>query len=212
MKRSGLGAVILVFFCTLNALYAQNSTSAPTAPAPSSALRIVTLNFNAAVLGTAEAQRSLGALQKKYSPREQQLQKLNDDIEGLKKTLNDSGSKLTEVEKNQKLQELGSKEKQLQREAEDFKNDSQTESQQAFQQVAQKVFSFLQEFSQQHGYDAVLERGTDAAPIVWYAARNVDITDQIIKGYDAKFGPGAPGLPDKPTATRPSPGISPKQP
>ena len=119
---------------------------------------------------------------------------------------------VTEAEKNQRLQELGTKEKQLQREAEDFKNDSQTESQQMFQQVAQKVFSFLQEFSQQHGYAAVLERGTDTAPIVWYAASNVDITDQIIKSYDAKSGLGAPILPAKPAATRPSSGISPKKP
>jgi outer membrane protein len=212
MKRSGPGALIVGFLYTLSALYAQNPTSVPTAPAPSSAPRIVTLNFNAAVLGTAEAQRSLGALQKKYSPREQQLQKLNDDIEASKKTLNDSGTKLTEAEKSQRLQELGTKEKQLQREAEDFKNDSQTESQQVFQQVAQKVFSFLQEFSQQHGYAAVLERGTDTAPIVWYAASNVDITDQIIKSYDAKSGLSAPSLPDKPSATPPSPRIPPKKP
>jgi outer membrane protein len=211
MKRPRSGALIFAFLCTLNALYAQSPTSVPTAPVPSSAPRIVILNFNAAVLGTAEAQRSLGALQKKYSPREQQLQKLNDDIEGLKKTLSDNSTKLTEIEKDQKLQELGLKEKQLQREAEDFKNDSQTESQQVFQQIAQKVFSFLQEFSQQHGYAVVLERGTDTAPTVWYAASNVDITDQIIKSYDAKSSLGAPSLPDKPAANRPSPGILPKQ-
>ena len=64
------------------------------------------------------------------------------------------------------MQELGTKEKQLQLEAEDYENDTQTESQQVLQQVAQKVFSFLQEFSQQHGYYALLERGTDVAPIV----------------------------------------------
>ncbi|HMH13157.1 MAG TPA: OmpH family outer membrane protein [Edaphobacter sp.] len=212
MKRSGSGALILGFLCTLSASCAQNPALGPIAPSASSAPSIVTLNFNAVVLGTAEAQRSLGALQKKYSPREQQLQKSNDDIEALKKALNDSGSKLTEAESNQKLQELATKEKQLQREAEDFKNDSQTESQQVFQQVAQKVFSFLQEFSRQHGYVAVLERGTDAAPIVWYAASNVDITAQIIKSYDAKSGLGAPSLPNKPAAPRPSSGISPKKP
>jgi outer membrane protein len=212
MKRSGSGTLILGFLCTLSALYGQSPTSAQAAPAPSSASSIVTLNFNAAVLGTVEAQRRLGALEKKYSPREQQLQKLNDDIEASKKTLNDNGAKLTEAEKNQRLQELGAKEKQLQREAEDFKNDSQSESQQAFQQVAQKVFSFLQAFSQQHGYGAVLERGTDTAPIVWYAASNVDITDQITKGYDANSGLGATSLPDTPAATQSSPGVSPKKP
>ena len=103
-------------------------------------------------------------------------------------------------------------EKQLQREAEDFKNDSQAESQQAFQQVAQKVFSLLQDFSQQHGYAAVLERGTETAPVVWYTASNVDITDQLIKSYDAKYPVGATSLPDKPAAKRTSPGAASKQP
>jgi outer membrane protein len=212
MRRSRSSVLIFGILCTLSALHAQSPSSASTAPASSSTPSIVTVNFNAAVLGTVEAQRSLVALQRKYSPREQQLQKLSDDIEASKKALNDSGAKPTEAEKNQRLQELGVKEKQLQREAEDFKNDSQTESQQAFQQIAQKVFSFLQAFSQQHGYAAVLERGTDTAPIVWYAASNVDITDQVIKSYDARSGSGASRLPEEPATIQPSPGISPKKP
>jgi outer membrane protein len=184
----------------------------PTAPPLSTPSNIVVVNFDAAVLGTAEAQRSMGALQKKYAPRERELQKLNDDIEAEKKSLNDAAAKLTDAERNQKLQDLGMKEKQLQREAEDFKNDSQAESQQAFQQVAQKVFSFLKEFSQEHGYVAVLERGTETAPVVWYTASNVDITDQLVKSYDAKYGVGAAILPEKPTPQRTSPGTTSKHP
>jgi outer membrane protein len=209
MKRSAFAALIFSFVSTFSLLSAQSSTPV-SAPAPTP--RIVTLNFNAAVLGTAEAQQSLGALQKKYSPREQQLQKLNDDIEALKKTLDASGSTLPEAEKNQRLQEIGTREKQLQREAEDFKNDSQTESQQVFQQIAQKLFAFLQQFSQQHRYDAVLERGTDTAPVVWYAARNADITDLIIKSYDAKSDSGAHSLPNAPATTSHPSGTAPKQP
>jgi len=78
--------------------------------------------------------------------------------------------------------------------------------------VAQKVFSFLQELARQQGYTAVLERGTEAAPIIWYAASNVDITDRLTKSYDVKFGPGTPTLPENPTTTRPSPATSPKKP
>jgi outer membrane protein len=208
MKRSAFAALIFSFVSTFSLLSAQSSTpgSAPSAP------RIVTLNFNEAVLGTAEAERSLGALQKKYAPRDQQLQRLNDEIEALKKTLDATGTTLPEAEKNQRLQELGTKEKQLQREAEDFKNDSQTESQQVFQQIAQKVFAFLQQFSQQHGYEAVLERGADTAPIVWYAAKDVDITDLIVKSYDAQSGLGAHSLPNAPATTSHSSGAAPKQP
>jgi outer membrane protein len=213
MKR--LGTVMLSFgvVCAMSMARAQSNDGTPTAPAPSMPSNIAVLNFNEAVLGTAEAQRSMGALQKKYAPRGQELQKLNDDIEANKKSLNDAAAaKLTDAERNTMLQDLGTKEKQLQREAEDFKNDSQAESQQAFQQVAQKVFSLLQEFSVQHGYAAVLERGTETAPVVWYTASNVDITGRLIKSYDAKYGVGATSLADKPAPKRTSPATAPKQP
>lgn len=172
---------------------------------------IVTVSFNNAVLGTAEAQRDLGALQKKYSPREQQLQKLNDDIEASKKLLSDSTAKLSELERDQRVQDLNAKDKQLQREAEDFKNDSQADSHQAFQRVAQKMYVFLGEYSHQHGYAAVIERGTDAAPVVWYASNDMDITDQLTKAYNLRPGASATSLPDKPAVGRPS-SVSPKKP
>ena len=202
MKRPEIFMLPFMVVCAMSAARAQSTNSMPTVPAVSTPSNIAVINFNAAVLGTAEAQRSMGALQKKYAPREQELQKLNDDIEATKKSLNDAAAKLTDAERNQKLQDLGTKEKQLQREAEDFKNDSQAESQRAFQQVAQKVFSLLQEFSRQHGYAAVVEQGTETAPVVWYTATNVDITDQLIKSYDAKYAVGAASLPEKPAAKR----------
>ena len=202
LKRPEIFMLPFMVVCAMSAARAQSTNSMPTAPAVSTPSNIAVINFNAAVLGTAEAQRSMGALQKKYAPREQELQKLNDDIEATKKSLNDAAARLTDAERNQKLQDLGAKEKQLQREAEDFKNDSQAESQRAFQQVAQKVFSLLQEFSRQHGYAAVVEQGTETAPVVWYTATNVDITDQLIKSYDAKYAVGAASLPEKPAAKR----------
>ena len=212
MKRPGTVTLCFGVVCAMSVALAQNNSSMPTAPAVSTPSNIAVVNFNAVVLGTAEAQGSLGALEKKYAPREREMQKLNDDIEATKKNLNDAAAKLTDAERNQKLQDLGAKEKQLQREAEDFKNDSQAESQQAFQQVAQKVFSLLQDFSQQHGYAAVFERGTETAPVVWYTAGNVDITGQLIKSYDAKYGLGATSLPDKPAPKRTSPGTAPNHP
>ena len=116
--------------------------------------------------------------------------------------LGDSSTKLTDAERNQRVQDLSVKDKQLQREAEDFRNDSQSDSQQVFQRVGQKVYAFLQEFAQQHGYTAVIERGTDSAPIVWYAANNIDVTETLVKAYNLKAGPSSTALPDKPAPAR----------
>jgi outer membrane protein len=153
---------------------------------PSQAQNIVTVSFNAAVLQTAEAQKSLSALEARYAPKQKQLQALNDEVEGLRKQLADTSSNLSDSERAARTQSLESKEKQLQREAEDFKSDSQSESERVFQRAATKVYAFLQTFSQQHGFTAVIERGSDAYPVVWYAASNLDITEQLIKAYNAQ--------------------------
>ncbi len=159
--------------------------SLPSQPATQN---IVTVSFNAAVLQTAEAQKEMGALQTKFAPRQAQLKALNDEVEALRKQISNTGDKLSDTEMATREQALENKEKQLQRQAEDFRNDSQSESQEVFQRVAQKVYAFLQAYSQQHGYSAVIERGSDAAPVVWYAADNMDITEQLVKAYNAQSG------------------------
>jgi outer membrane protein len=166
---------------------------------------IVMVSFNAAVLQTAEAQKGLNALQARFAPKQKQLQTLNDEVENLRKQLADGSSNLSDADRAARGRSLESKEKELQREAEDFKSDSQNESEQVFQRVAQKVYAFLQTFSQQHGYSAVIERGSDANPVVWYAAGNMDITDELIKAYNAQ-AEGALAAPASP----PAHGVSPK--
>ncbi len=166
---------------------------------------IVTVSFNAAVLQTAEAQKSLSALQTRFAPKQKQLQALNDEVESLRKQLADTSGNLSDAERTTRARSLESKEKELQREAEDFKSDSQSESEQVFQRVAQKVYAFLQTFSQQHGYSAVIERGSDANPVVWYAAGNMDITDELIRAYNAQ-AEGASSAP----ANQPAHSVSPK--
>jgi outer membrane protein len=181
-------------------------SQAQVASNPPAGEHIVTLSFNSAVLETAESQKELGSLQAKLAPRQAQLQSLNNDVEALRKQLTDAGDKLSDTERATRERSLETKEKELQRQAEDFRNDSQNESQQIFQKVAQKVYAFLQTYSQQHGYSAVIERGSDAAPVVWYAAGNLDITDELIKAYNAQSPAGPAAFPNAPrggTSARP---------
>jgi outer membrane protein len=161
---------------------------------------IVTLSFSAAVVQTAEARRELGTLQTKFAPRQAKLKELNDEIEALRKQLQSTADKLSDAEQVARQQALGAKEKQLQREAEDFRNDSDSDSQQVFQGVAQKVYAFLQTYADQHGYDLVLDRGSEAAPVVWYAAAKLDITEELIKAYNAQ-----PVSPIAPPSSLPAP-------
>ncbi|WP_446742263.1 OmpH family outer membrane protein [Silvibacterium acidisoli] len=194
-------STIAIGFVLIPAL-AQGQTAGTLAPAQASLVKVATVNFSAAVLATGEARHDLAALQSKYAPREAELQRLNDAVEAQKKQLSAAENQLSDSERNNKAEDLSNKEKQLQREAEDFRNDSQSDSQKVFQRVAQRLYPLLQDYSRQHGYSLVVERGSDANPIVWYADNGIDITELVAKAYDAKFGKTA--LPDSPATTAPS--------
>jgi outer membrane protein len=194
--------ISLVLLCVLGV---TSVVQAQASPGQAKLQNIVTVSFNAAVLQTAEAQKSLSVLEARYAPKRKQLKALNDEVERLRKQLADTSSSLSEAERATRAQSLESKEKELQREAEDFKSDSQSESEQIFQRVATKVYAFLQTFSQQHGYTAVIERGSDAYPVVWYIAGNLDITDELIKAYNAQAEGASPA-----PANAPAHGASPK--
>jgi outer membrane protein len=196
MKRS----LLICALALTSLLHAQSPSTPSTTP------NVVTVSFNAAVLQTAEARSQLTALQTKFAPRQTQLKALSEEIESLRKQLQASADKLSDAESASRQQALGVKEKQLQRQAEDLRNDSDSDLQQVFQTVAQKVYTFLQAYAQQHSYAVVVERGSDAAPVVWYAAANLDITADLIKAYNAQSGSAAPApesrsAPAKPTSS-----------
>lgn len=170
------------------------------APKESSSQNIATISFNTTVLQTAESQRDLNALQTRFAPRQAHLESLNREVEQLRSQLANKSAPASDVDRSAKEQSLNTKERQLQREVEDFKNDSEGASQTAFQTVAQKVYAFVQTYAQKHGYTLVVERGSDAAPVVWYAAKDIDITDQVIKAYNASSPAlGTSSLPSSPT-------------
>jgi outer membrane protein len=198
MQRSCALVSLCIFFVSLSTSFAQS-------PTPVSAPVCVTVAFNAAVLETAEAQHLFSDLQSKFAPRQTHLQQLNAQIETLKKQINDKSAPLSETEKSAKLRTLDAEERQLQHDADDFKGDSDSASQQAFQSVAQKFYAFLQDYAKQHAYSLVIDRGSDAAPVVWYSAASIDITAELIRAYDLKAAatPGShtntnPQLPQAP--------------
>jgi outer membrane protein len=172
-------------------------------------VRIVTVSFNAVVVQTAEAQKQLGALQAKFAPRQARLKALNEEVEALRKQLSDTSAK-SDGAGAVREQTLEVKERQLQRETDDYKTDSQNESQEVFRTIAQRVYTFLQTYAQQRGYSAVIERGSDTEPVVWYAADNLDITEQLVKAYNEQAQPSGRGS----TGSAPTsgPGVLPESP
>jgi outer membrane protein len=178
--------------------FAQAAPVASAKPVPATGTtKVAVINFQAAVAKTNEFQRDLADLRKKYDPREQSLQQLNDKVEALKKQLQGSGATLTDAERQAKLKEIDDDTKQLQRGAQDLQNDEQSDGQETFQQVGQKVFNTLSKYAKEKGFGLVLDAGQQNSPVLWLTP-STDITEEVTAAYNAASGVPAP-VPAAPT-------------
>jgi outer membrane protein len=215
MKHTIILAAVLASGFALNAT-AQTSAASAAAPAATPAAapvaKVAVIAFQAAVAQTNEGQRTLADVQKKFAPKQTQLKALNDEIENLKKQLQAQGDKLSEAEAASRAKVIDDKTKQLQRSAEDARNDYQQEMGTALNTVATKVFDVVDSYSKEHGYTLVVDVGEQQSPVLW-AADSTNITMPIIAAYNTKSGVPAPAaLPAAPApASKPAaPGAAPK--
>ena len=185
------------------------TVAAAQAPASSQAdppLRIAVIAFQQAVTATNEFQRDFAEVQKQFEPKKTELKNLQDQIESLTKQLQTEGEKLTDPERAERTRAIDNKQKQAQRLAEDDQNDYNQAVQDTASKVAQKVGDFLTSYAKDHGYTLIIDRSEQeqGTPAVLWANPALDITREIVDGYNAKSGVAAP----LPAAPAPSPSPS----
>jgi outer membrane protein len=202
MKRSLAFVFLLSSGLALGAAAQTPSVSAPSA-GPS---KIAVIAFQAAVGQTNEGQRNFSDLQKKFEPKRQQLKTLSDQIDSLTKQLQTQGDTLSDAERASRARTIDDKKKELDRSAEDAKNDYQGEIQELYNGLASKVYDVLASYAQTQGYTLVLDMGQKQSPVL-VANPTTDITRAIIDAYNVKSGVPAP--PAQPTASAPKPATRP---
>ena len=184
---------------------------AQSAGAPS---KIGLVSIQEAILSTAEGKKSMADLQKKYQPRQQEIQNDQRDIQAISDQLQKQAATLGDEEQRRLNRDLEEKQKVLKRATEDYQADTAADRDEMFRRIGQKMVKVIQDFAPKNGYSLVM--GSDQVPI-YFAASEVDLTDQIVKLYDAanpadaptSGGPATPGTRTpstaKPSAPKPKP-------
>jgi len=189
MKTRVSTLTLLFFQGTAPAALLAQSSGAPT--------KVGLVNIQEAILSTAEGKKSMADLQKKYQPRQQEIQKQNQDIQAITDQLQKQAATLSDDEQRNLNRQLEEKQKLLKRTQEDAQADFGADRDEMFRRIGQKMVKVIQDFAPKNGYSLVI--GSDQVPI-YYAATEVDLTDQIVKLYDAanpadaatSGGPAAP--------------------
>jgi|SRR5689334_3433339 outer membrane protein len=215
MTRKLLRFILPAAFLTVTALaQTGNAAAAPAnggggAPAPSVAgqAKIGIIDIQRAIMATNEGQRDFGALQKKFEPKQNDLNTLNKEIEDLKKQLQTQGDKLNEDARANMVKNIEAKQKTLQRQVEDAQGEFQSQQNDIANRIGGKMLDVLDKFAKQNGYALILDVSSQQSPVLW-ASETTNVTQEIVTAYNAQSGVAAPanagGPPTAPSAGRPA--------
>jgi Skp family chaperone for outer membrane proteins len=177
----------------------QPAAAAPTPEAIPAKIALVA--FEQAVFATNEGQRAVQDVQKKFEPKKAQIDGLSQEVDSLKKQLQSAPATLSDEERATRLKNIDTKEKQLNRDAEDAQTAYNADLQEAYGKVAQKVSITLKKYVSDNGFTLLLDVSNQQSNVMW-AIPNTDVTAAVVAAYNTSSGVAAPA-PSAPSAARP---------
>lgn len=205
-------ATVFVFSVAALAQTANADPALPAAPsaaatppdttAPSTGSKIGTINIEQAIFASNEGQRDFEALSKKLEPKQTELKNMNDEVESLKKQLNDQGAKLNDDSRGALVKQVEEKQKRLERSVQDARDDAQSQQNEIAQRILQKMAPIIVKYAGDKGFGLIMDTSNPwpQGPVLW-AGPSVDITKAIVDAYNVQSGVPAPA---KPVAAKPA--------
>lgn len=127
-----------------------------------------------------QAKSEIAAQVKKY---EEEFKSKQEELQKLKSELEKQAVLLSDSAKAQKERDFQQNVKELQRFQKDVKEELQQRDADATKKILSQLFEILQKLGKDGGYQMIIEKNEGA---VIYADESVDLTDELIKAFDAK--------------------------
>ena len=167
--------------------------------------KIAVINVRQAIVTTGEGKQASVDLQTQFTPRQNELESLNKQINDLRNRLNAGAATLSDDEKGRLTLQGQRLTQQLDRKQNELNEDVQAAQAEVVDRIGRKMMDVLDRYSRENGFVAVLDSSAQNSPIL-FASTNIDITQEIIKLYDqsypVKSASSAPAA--KPAATKPA--------
>jgi len=187
MRNIVSSLVILTWALTWPVFSAAQQADSPT--------KIAVLNMQVAIASTEAGKQAMADLQKKYAPKQQELQQQEKKVEDLQNRLQNQSAMLTADEQDQLNRQLADAQRHLKEAQEDDQADFQADDSEAVRQIAEKMQKIIAQYAQQRGYTLVI--GEQSIP-VYYAAKTIDITQDMINLYNSTYPVAASSASNKP--------------
>ncbi len=172
-----LGSAALVLAAALFATAAQ-----------AQALKIAIVNAQKAVADTQEIKKAQADLATKYRPRQQDIEKLQNDLQQIQSQL--QAPNVAPDRQSQLNAEGQQKQRQLQRLSEDLQGDFNQDRQAVLSRAGQRMQEVIRRLSEQKGLDVVVDVSNTL-----YFKPALEITGEATTAYDKAYPSTAVGTP-----------------
>jgi Skp family chaperone for outer membrane proteins len=216
MNRTLVFATVLAAGLTSTSILAQTPAAPAAAPAAAAVApqaipaKVAVIAFEQAVVATNEGQKAVAEIQKKFEPKKNAIDAQSAEVDSLKKQLQALPATTSDDDRASRMKTIDTKEKALQRDAEDAQNSYQSDLQEAYGKVAQKVGGAAVKYVQDNGFTLLLNVGGNQQtpnPVLWFA-QTTDITQAVVNAYNVSSGVAAPP-PAAPAPRRTTPAAKP---
>jgi outer membrane protein len=146
--------------------------------------KVAIINSQRALLDTAEIKKAQADLEARFKPRQEQLTKLETEIQTLQNQLQTMQGKLTPQAEQEMMIQGQRKQRELQRVREDLQTDVDRERNDILQRSAARMQEVVKKMAEAAGYDVVV----DVANTVYYKPA-LEITKEATAAYDKAFQP-----------------------
>lgn len=144
--------------------------------------KIAVINLQRAVLESNEIKKASAGLEAKYKPRQQELEKLQAEIDKIRQTLETGQGKLSAEGEADLNAEGTRKQTQLQRKTEDLQKEVEAERNEILGKSSKQMQEVVAKLAAEKGYDVVV----DVSTTVFFKPA-LEITNEAITAYNAAY-------------------------
>jgi len=145
--------------------------------------KIAIISIQEAVIRTQQGQKLGKEMEEKYGPTQRGLQSQGQEIQSLRGQLLRGENTMSDGARRKLTREIQSKERSLQRNTEDARQEFNEMQQKATGQMMQKMMAAIDKHARANSFSVVLDISSQQSPVL-YATNEINITNDVIAIYD----------------------------
>lgn len=171
------------FTLTTLALTAAVALALPTLRAAAADMKVGIVDLQRALNESSAGKKAKDQFKGEFDKMQNGLKSEKDSLDRLKEDLDKKSTVLSDDQKKAKMEDFERRRRDLRRKLEDSDAELRKKDQELTGSILKDLAVVIQEIGEREGYTLILENSSSS---VLYGSKSIDITESVIKAFDAK--------------------------